>query len=72
MESSFREFAANPIGGLSRTCKDDAAEIATDIPAVRVDEPAETLGRDLKLPKFLELQRRRTEDALFGLEAATP
>ena len=47
-------------------------EIATDIPGFAVDEPTETLGRDLKLPKFLESQRREIEDALSVLKAATP
>ena len=34
-------------------------EIATDIPGFAVDEPVATLGRDLKLPSFLEAQRKQ-------------
>src|SRR5437868_14484695 len=33
-------------------------EIATDIPGFAVDEPAATLGTDLKLPPFLEAHRK--------------
>ena len=43
-------------------------EIATDIPGFAVDEPVETLGRDLKLPKFLEPHRKEIEDVLPALE----
>ena len=43
-------------------------EIATDIPGFVVDEPVETLGRDLKLPKFLEPHRKEIEDVLPALE----
>ncbi|MBV9532216.1 MAG: ring-cleaving dioxygenase [Bradyrhizobium sp.] len=43
-------------------------EIATDIPGFTVDEPAETLGRDLKLPKFLEAHRHEIEGVLPALE----
>jgi hypothetical protein len=32
-------------------------EIATDIPGFAVDEPVATLGRELKLPSFLEPPR---------------
>jgi glyoxalase family protein len=39
-------------------------EIATDIPGFAVDEPAAALGRDLKLPPFLEPRRERIEAAL--------
>jgi glyoxalase family protein len=39
-------------------------EIATDIPGFAADEPAETLGRDLKLPAFLESRRGRIEAVL--------
>ena len=39
-------------------------EIATDIPGFAVDEPVETLGRALKLPKFLEPRRKEIEGAL--------
>jgi glyoxalase family protein len=43
-------------------------EIATDIPGFAVDEPVTTLGRDLKLPTFLEPHRKEIEDALPPLE----
>jgi glyoxalase family protein len=43
-------------------------EIATDIPGFAVDEPVETLGRDLKLPSFLEAQRKQIEGVLPNLE----
>ena len=43
-------------------------EIATDIPGFAVDEPVETLGRDLKLPKFLEPHRKEIENVLPALE----
>jgi glyoxalase family protein len=39
-------------------------EIATDDPGFAVDEPAETLGQALKLPRFLEPKRERIEAAL--------
>ena len=39
-------------------------EIATDIPGFAVDEPAESLGGALKLPKFLEGHRAAIEAAL--------
>ena len=39
-------------------------EIATDIPGFTVDEPAATLGQDLKLPRFLETRRKEIESAL--------
>ena len=45
-------------------------EIATDIPGFAVDEPAETLGRELKLPKFLEPHRNEIESVLPVLEQA--
>jgi glyoxalase family protein len=45
-------------------------EIATDIPGFAVDEPAETLGRELKLPKFLEPSRNEIESVLPVLEQA--
>jgi glyoxalase family protein len=45
-------------------------EIATDIPGFAVDEPVETLGRDLELPNFLEPRRKEIEDALPVLEQA--
>jgi glyoxalase family protein len=39
-------------------------EIATDIPGFAADEPVAALGRDLKLPSFLEARRREIEAAL--------
>src|SRR5580658_4684326 len=45
-------------------------EIATDAPGFAVDEPAETLGRDLKLPPFLEARRKEIEAVLPELQAA--
>jgi glyoxalase family protein len=39
-------------------------EIATDRPGFAVDEPAASLGRDLKLPPFLESRRREIEAVL--------
>ena len=39
-------------------------ELATDQPGFTVDEPAEHLGADLKLPGFLEPRRREIESAL--------
>jgi glyoxalase family protein len=39
-------------------------EIATDIPGFGADEPVATLGRDLKLPAFLEPRRKEIETAL--------
>ncbi|MBR0714701.1 ring-cleaving dioxygenase [Bradyrhizobium liaoningense] len=43
-------------------------EIATDIPGFAVDEPVATLGRDLKLPGFLEPHRKQIEGVLPNLE----
>jgi glyoxalase family protein len=45
-------------------------EIATDIPGFAVDEPVETLGRDLKLPPFLEARRKEIEAVLPELVSA--
>ena len=42
-------------------------EIATDEPGFAADEPVATLGRDLKLPRFLEGQRAAIEAALPAL-----
>jgi glyoxalase family protein len=39
-------------------------EIATDDPGFAVDEPAETLGQALKLPRFLEPKREKIEAVL--------
>jgi glyoxalase family protein len=39
-------------------------EIATEIPGFAVDEAVESLGRDLKLPKFLEPRRKEIEGVL--------
>jgi glyoxalase family protein len=43
-------------------------EIATDDPGFTVDEPLATLGRDLKLPGFLEGHRKELEAVLKPLE----
>ena len=43
-------------------------EIATDDPGFAVDEPAESLGRTLKLPRFLEPRRAELEARLPPLE----
>jgi len=43
-------------------------EIATDDPGFAVDEPAESLGRALKLPRFLEPRRAELEAKLPPLE----
>ncbi len=43
-------------------------EIATDVPGFAVDEPVATLGRDLKLPPFLEPHRADIEKVLPPLE----
>ena len=45
-------------------------EIATDIPGFAVDEPVETLGRDLELPHFLEPRRKEIEGVLPVLAQA--
>jgi glyoxalase family protein len=45
-------------------------EIATDQPGFTVDEPAAQLGHALKLPPFLEPQRKEIEDVLPSLEVA--
>ncbi len=45
-------------------------EVATDVPGFTVDEPLATLGADLKLPRFLEPQRRQIEAVLPTLEVA--
>ena len=42
-------------------------EIATDEPGFAADEPVATLGRDLKLPRFLEGRRAAIEAALPAL-----
>src|SRR5258707_10955898 len=46
------------------------SQIATDIPGFAVDEPVETLGRDLELPNFLEPRRKEIEGKLPVLEEA--
>ena len=43
-------------------------EIATDNPGFAVDEPVATLGRDLKLPPFLEARRKEIEAVLPELQ----
>ena len=45
-------------------------EIATDTPGFAVDEPAESLGTALKLPKQFEHARREIEAALPPLQSA--
>ena len=45
-------------------------EIATDDPGFTIDEPAATLGRDLKLPRFLEPHRHDIEAVLPPLKEA--
>jgi glyoxalase family protein len=44
-------------------------EIATDIPGFAIDEPADSLGKSLKLPGFLEPRRSEIEAALPAIEA---
>jgi len=43
-------------------------EIATDGPGFTLDEPAETLGADLKLPEWLESRRPQIEASLTELK----
>jgi glyoxalase family protein len=43
-------------------------EIATDAPGFAVDEPVASLGKELKLPPFLEPRRQEIEAALPPLE----
>ena len=45
-------------------------EIATDVPGFAVDEPVESLGTALKLPKQIESARSRIEQLLPPLQAA--
>ncbi len=45
-------------------------EIATDPPGFTADESLEELGRDLKLPPWLEPQRARIEGVLPPLQPA--
>ena len=45
-------------------------EIATDDPGFTIDEPATTLGSDLKLPRFLEPHRKDIEAVLPPLKEA--
>jgi glyoxalase family protein len=45
-------------------------EVATDVPGFAIDEPVETLGRELELPNFLEPRRKEIERALPALEKA--
>jgi glyoxalase family protein len=46
-------------------------EIATDPPGFALDEPIESLGESLKLPPWLEPQRRRVEAALPPIQLHT-
>ena len=43
-------------------------EIATDPPGFAIDEPKEKLGTSLKLPPWLEPQRKEVEEALPPLK----
>jgi glyoxalase family protein len=43
-------------------------EIATDQPGFAVDEALDSLGRDLKLPPFLEPRRKEIEAVLPRLD----
>ena len=45
-------------------------EIATDVPGFAIDEPVASLGQSLKLPAFLEGQRKEIEATLRPLEQA--
>jgi glyoxalase family protein len=45
-------------------------EIATEAPGFAVDEPVDALGRELKLPPWLEGQRERIEARLPSVDAA--
>ena len=45
-------------------------EIATDVPGFAVDEPAESLGSALKLPKQIEPMRSRIDKLLPPLQPA--
>ncbi|MGA2891868.1 MAG: ring-cleaving dioxygenase [Xanthobacteraceae bacterium] len=45
-------------------------EIATDAPGFTVDEAIDSLGRDLKLPPFLEARRKEIEAVLPQLDTA--
>ncbi|KAB0677386.1 ring-cleaving dioxygenase [Aureimonas leprariae] len=47
-------------------------EIATDAPGFAVDEPADALGRELKLPAGLEAHRAEIEAVLPAIDAAEP
>lgn len=47
-------------------------EIATDPPGFTLDEPAESLGSSLKLPPWLEPERKRIEQALPPIEVHEP
>ena len=45
-------------------------EVATDAPGFAWDEPVETLGRDLKLPPWLEIDREKIEDHVVPITVA--
>ena len=47
-------------------------EIATDQPGFTVDEPAQRLGMELKLPRFLEPHRQNIEQVLPELHEPAP
>lgn len=43
-------------------------EIATDVPGFATDEPVEALGKEIKLPAWLEAQRSRIEQKLIAVK----
>jgi glyoxalase family protein len=47
-------------------------ELATDPPGFAIDEPTEKLGQALKLPSWLEPNRKRIEQALPPIELHKP
>jgi len=47
-------------------------ELATDPPGFAIDEPAESLGKNLKLPTWLESHRKEIEGALPPLQLHQP
>ncbi len=47
-------------------------EIATDGPGFAIDEAVEQLGRNLKLPKLLEPERKSIEQVLPPIELRRP
>jgi glyoxalase family protein len=47
-------------------------ELATDPPGFAIDEPTEKLGEALKLPSWLEPNRKRIEQVLPPIELHKP